>query len=205
MLIKMRIAAVIKRADSPLKRIGLILLSISLLYWITMAVYWNIHKHGFIYSYWETWTEKAPRPIDDEITIWSRGQEILDDYVPSAGFLLDERIRREGWVSYDKLCLKRRSQPLTIVDPLPMQCRNNFIPDEVKSKRVYQQSFVDFIENLFSSYSGGHLKFSICFFLLTVLSLLLLLGTVEQFLQWVTMTSDVNSRHQVFHAASCSA
>jgi hypothetical protein len=189
----MRIAAVIKRADTPLKRIGLILLSISLLYWMSMAVYWNIHYHGFIYSYWETWAEKAPRPFDDEISIWSRGQEILDDSVPSAGFLLDERKRPDGWVSYDKLCLKRRRQPLTIVDPFPMQCRNNFISDTVKSKRVYRQSFVDFVENLFSSYSGGHLKVSIGFFLLTVLSLLLLLGSVDQFLHWV-MTGKIKDR-----------
>jgi hypothetical protein len=185
MPMKTRIVAVIKRADSPLKRIGLILLLMSLFYWISMAAYWNIYKHGFIYSYWETWTENAPKPLDDEISIWTQGHEILDDFVPSNGLMLDERIRRDGWVSYSKLCLKRHNRPMTISDRFPLQCRDKFIPDELKSKLIHRQSFGDFIENLFSSYSGGHLKLSIFFVILTGLGLLMLFGSVERCFQWV--------------------
>jgi len=175
----------VKHANTPLKRMGLLLLAASLLYWSGMAIYWNVNKHGFIYSYWDTWTEEAPRPQDDEKITWQRGTEILDAFVPSKGFLLDERKPRYGWVSYNRSCLKKESKPMTFLDPYPLKCRGDFIPDEIKSKLIHSQSFIAFIDNLFSTYSDGHFKLSMFFLFLTVLGFMMFIGTVDKLLRWI--------------------
>lgn len=171
--------------DSPAKRVGLILIILSMCYWLVMALHWNIYRHGFIYKYWEEWTEQAPKPSDNEIALWVRGVEPLEDIVPSQVFLLDERPRRPGWVSYDKACLKANQKPTSIFDGYPSHCRREFLPDEIKGKHVWRQSFTDFIDNLFSTYSGGRIILSLTFSILMILGFLMFLGVINKGLQWI--------------------
>lgn len=182
----------VKRADTPLKRLGLLLLAVSFFYWLSMAIHWNINNHGFIYSYWDTWTEEAPRPLDNENITWQRGAEILNNVVPGNGMYLDDRKRRDGWVSYDKSCLKKH-RPMDLLDFYPIKCRNDFIPDEIKSKRIHKQSFTAFIDNLFSNYSDGHFKLSMFFLFLTVLSFMMFNGTLDKLLLWIS-TGKIDKR-----------
>ncbi len=175
----------IVHADTPIKRIGFLLVILSMCYWLVMALHWNIYRNGFIYKYWEEWTEQAPKPPDNTIALWVRGEETLEEFIPSQAFLLDERPRRSGWVSYDKACLKAYHKPTSIFDSYPSQCRNKILPDEVKSKHIWRQSFTNFLDNLFSTYSGGHFKLSIIFSILMIPGFLMSFGVVDKGLQWI--------------------
>lgn len=110
---------IIVRADSPIKRMGLIFITLSILFWIAMVIHWNIYHHGFIYDHWESWTEQVSRPQDTKVDIWVRGVETLENFTPSQVFLLDERPRRSGWVSYDRACLKSNHRPLSFFELYP--------------------------------------------------------------------------------------
>ncbi len=157
---------IIECADTPLKRIGLILISTSLLYWGVMAVHWNIYRHGFIYSYWTTWTEETPKPEPSEGEIWLR--------IP----LNNDYVAQTGWGAYNKACLSK-NKPVSILDGYPLQCRKNIIPDNIKSRRLWNQSFTAFIDNLFVTSLGGVSLF------LVVLGLVMFSGLLSKCLRWI--------------------
>ena len=81
------IKQVIQRADNPIKRVGLIFISISIMFWIGMTLHWNLYHHGFIYHYSYSWHERVSKPQDVNGSQWSETEY--------------------GWDLYDTACINK--------------------------------------------------------------------------------------------------
>lgn len=161
------------KANTPLKRVGLILLAGSILLWVGTAAHWNITRHGFIYQYKYTWTEKIPKPTENhEGAFWRN-----DSY---------------GWVLYDKSCIAadRASGNNSFVYMPPRSCRIKFIPHRQRVKYEWKQSFNGFIKESFDSRWGKYFWFNATGTVALFLGVFTFFGWADKLLSWVRAGSQ---------------
>lgn len=163
------IKQVIQRADNPIKRVGLIFISISIMFWIGMTLHWNLYHHGFIYHYSYSWHERVSKPQDVKGGQWSETEY--------------------GWDLYDTACINK---PNGIIYGMPFiagvkntDCIIKSVQFEYKTTGEWKQSFGDFIFNLLSMRSSGYFIFNTTASILMAAGLFMFLGIADKMIHWI--------------------
>jgi len=176
-----RVHSFINRANSPIQRVGLVLVGLSLAYFIVMACHWNLFVHGFVYRAWDSRSEKVLQPAETETISWRSGfKTIVEPEYPYSG------LQQSGWVSYDKQCLKAHRPLMNVFETPPAECRLDFVPDSiVHMERVTRQTLTDFSVDLFSRHTGGKYSVSLSAVVALVFGVLMFVGIADKFLLWI--------------------
>lgn len=160
----------LNRADTPLKRVSLIILLASLLVFGGTAIHWNISRHGFLYQERHRWTEKVPKPSEErEGAFWSE-----EPY---------------GWGLYNKACVDadRVKQPRdSFLLYLPSdQCRIEFVPHTTKVRFEWKQSFGQYFRESFERRYGDYFWFNAPALFAFLLGAFLYSGFADILLHWI--------------------
>jgi len=162
----------IKRADTSIKRSGIVLLIMAAFIYLITAMHWNLTKRNpFIYRYQYTVTEKIPLPTDTpEYTYWEE--------------TYNSEISAYGWMLYDKPCVeKKKSQQRWFLFSLK-ECETKFIPYPLHVKYRLSQSFDDYIESLFNK-GKDYFYLNIVAIAIMLLGLSMFLGIASRLLKWI--------------------
>lgn len=171
------------RANTPLKRSGLLLIAAAILLWSSAAIYWNFNQGPFIYSHTENYVDRSPLPAEVSGSFWTE--------------------HFNGWRLYKTECVAEAKRKASIVFPTfsggrpiviapsfftpPDSCIEQFMPHKRRLVTTWHQDFTDFLSALVTgSYRrAGYfwLNFVACFSL--ALGGLMVTGQVEKLIRWI--------------------
>lgn len=167
--------ATIRRADTPLKRIGLLCALAAIGVYVGLGVYWDSHVERFFHTETYSWPIDTPQPPSVVGGMWSKDAS------------------KSYWVLYDQACeaasaAQQRAQNALIIIP-DASCIRQTIPS-MGSRTEQQNSVGAFLASLF----GGDRR---SFWLepyhkiagsLLGLAILLYFGLADTVLSWVSGT-----------------
>nr|VFJ51363.1 MAG: hypothetical protein BECKFW1821A_GA0114235_103111 [Candidatus Kentron sp. FW]VFJ59639.1 MAG: hypothetical protein BECKFW1821B_GA0114236_104912 [Candidatus Kentron sp. FW] len=170
----------IGRANTPLQRIGLLLLFLSFGLWVLTATHWNIAHEWFIYPYKYTWIEKIKKPEKTyERAYWREstyGWELLDRAC------VDEN-RPTPSVSIDSFGRFATIPPLMYIPP--SKCRKQFVSHNRRYRTEWKQSFSSYLDELFDPQRGDYFYITASALVVFFLGISLFLGWADKLFSWI--------------------
>ena len=156
----------IRRANTPSKRIGLISLVIAILVWTGTALHWNVTKRGFVYQYRQTHTVYAPKPPAVQGHQWRQSSV--------------------GWQLVNTRChrLKSQNNIAAAIVP-PKECLGEMRYHGMRITHTWRSSIGRYLDELFSHRWGDYYWLNTAAILLMVVGLCAYSGLAERLFGWV--------------------
>lgn len=156
-------------ANTPIDRIGVVLLAGACFVLFALALHWNVAERLFVYRQTYSWTVRVPQPTDGaQGAFW--------------------REASSGWSLYAARCIeeerrKGASDPIIFNLVLPESCAVRFVPHSTASRTEWKQSFGEFWREL--TRGRAYTSAALCAIWLLVVGGLLRSGLASRLILWV--------------------
>lgn len=169
---------IVQKARTPIERIGILFVLLSLVIWFSTAIHWNFARETFVYQSRYSWTERAPEPsAHPGGTFW---QETI-----------------YGWALYDKSCYEKTKphRPLGLLTPSDLRpCQRQFIPHKERVRYQWHQSFDDYLERLFDKRRGDYFWLNAAAIIFLAVGATMYLGLADKLVSWIKSGSAETQR-----------
>lgn len=183
---RLKFQGVLRRANCPVRRIGLIAIAISSVYFLGTAVHWNF-DNGYL-----LWMKDR---YDHSVIIKKQPEKpgmILRRYgvqQTSEGEVSTYDYKTSGWAYYDKACISK----------LPMfeddnKCCREVIHDKQITKTSIDWTFGSYFDALFIDGPGFSRSYNLGrpAIIILVIGLFMYLGWIDKFIAWVRTGNSEN-------------
>ncbi len=160
--------SIFNKANTPLKRTGLVLSVLPITYFFITSVHWNLTDEWFLRYYRGFKIEKTEMPKETkENTFW--------------------RDCKGGWILFDSKCVSIESQLvrglLGVVSDCHEKCKIDEIPHSLLPVDEWQQSFTSYIKKYYIYRPYGN--YGRLFLIIGLAGLLMLLGLADLIKNWI--------------------